>query len=224
MKLVVGLIAVLFGVNFANAMPAAHLSPSVPQAIAADDAEAFSAALDAMSSDSMQWDDVGEFDPYSITPEQWDMIAGKMAVKISTPACIRAGCPIYAHVSLANQTVMIYENGVPHGPYLVSSGLPASLARDHKNHLTKRWDSIAMGPTFERYTSHKYPGGDWRGYGNMPFVVFYYGGFGLHGTAATRLLGHRASHGCVRMDPAVAKAFRTRVIQYGLGQTWVTVD
>jgi L,D-transpeptidase catalytic domain len=38
----------------------------------------------------------------------------------------------------------------------------------------------------------------------MPHSIFFHGGYAIHGTYATRWLGHPASHGCVRISPANA--------------------
>ncbi|MGO8737490.1 L,D-transpeptidase [Rhodoblastus sp.] len=38
----------------------------------------------------------------------------------------------------------------------------------------------------------------------MPHSIFFHGGYAIHGTYATRWLGHPASHGCVRITPAAA--------------------
>jgi lipoprotein-anchoring transpeptidase ErfK/SrfK len=40
----------------------------------------------------------------------------------------------------------------------------------------------------------------------MPYSLFFRGGYAIHGTYATRQLGRPASHGCVRLHPANARA------------------
>ena len=49
----------------------------------------------------------------------------------------------------------------------------------------------------------------------MPYAMFFYGGFAIHGTGAIRQLGRPASHGCVRLHPANARALYGLVQQYG---------
>ena len=39
----------------------------------------------------------------------------------------------------------------------------------------------------------------------MPYSIFYYRGYAIHGTNAINRLGRPASHGCVRLHPANAK-------------------
>jgi L,D-transpeptidase catalytic domain len=40
----------------------------------------------------------------------------------------------------------------------------------------------------------------------MPHSLFFRGGYAIHGTGAIRQLGRPASHGCVRLHPANARA------------------
>ena len=49
----------------------------------------------------------------------------------------------------------------------------------------------------------------------MPYAMFFYGGFAIHGTGAVRQLGRPASHGCVRLHPANARALFQLVRYYG---------
>lgn len=39
----------------------------------------------------------------------------------------------------------------------------------------------------------------------MPYSIFIHHGVAIHGTDAVHKLGHRASHGCVRISPVNAK-------------------
>lgn len=49
----------------------------------------------------------------------------------------------------------------------------------------------------------------------MPYSLFFYGGYAIHGTGSIRQLGRPASHGCVRLHPANARALYSLVQQYG---------
>ena len=40
----------------------------------------------------------------------------------------------------------------------------------------------------------------------MPYAMFFRGGYAIHGTSAVRQLGRPASHGCVRLHTANARA------------------
>ena len=57
----------------------------------------------------------------------------------------------------------------------------------------------------------------------MPYSVFYHGGYAIHGTNAVSRLGSPASHGCVRLETANAKAFYELVREIGAGNTRVIV-
>jgi len=49
----------------------------------------------------------------------------------------------------------------------------------------------------------------------MPYSLFFYGGYAIHGTGALRQLGRPASHGRVRLHPANARALYSLVAQHG---------
>ena len=57
----------------------------------------------------------------------------------------------------------------------------------------------------------------------MPYAVFYYGGYAIHGTNAVSRLGTPASHGCVRLETVNAQKFYTLVREIGPGNTKVIV-
>jgi hypothetical protein len=69
---------------------------------------------------------------------------------------------------------------------------------------------------------------DWysRKYDNapMPYSVFFYRGYAVHGTMEARSLGHPASHGCVRLSPANASILFSLVRREGIGRTKVVVS
>ena len=49
----------------------------------------------------------------------------------------------------------------------------------------------------------------------MPYSLFFRGGYAIHGTYSIRQLGRPASHGCVRLHPANARALYHMVLQHG---------
>lgn len=57
----------------------------------------------------------------------------------------------------------------------------------------------------------------------MPYSVFYYGGYAVHGTGAVKSLGRPASHGCVRLQTANAATFYSLVKEIGPGNTRIIV-
>jgi hypothetical protein len=57
----------------------------------------------------------------------------------------------------------------------------------------------------------------------MPHSVFFSGGVALHATQATGMLGHPASHGCIRQSPANAATLYKLVAKHGNASTRITV-
>ena len=56
----------------------------------------------------------------------------------------------------------------------------------------------------------------------MPYSLFFRGGYAIHGTYSIRQLGRPASHGCVRLHPANARALFSLVRAYGGARVVVT--
>ena len=180
--------------------------------------------------------DVEEFDPSAPDAEEilkaydeyYEQMTGESPFlegyeDLYTPAgsgCKRASCAVWIRVSKAKQRAYLTLHGS-----LVDSW-PVSTAR--KGYGTKNWDYHPNGRVYSYYESTRFPGGSFnykgRRMGNMGFAVFYSGGFALHGTAATGKLGRPASHGCVRQHPAKAAYFNSLVRQYGVRNTWITVQ
>lgn len=124
---------------------------------------------------------------------------------------------IWADVSKSAQRMYLYVNGELVDTFKISSG--------DKKHTTPNFDRRPSGPIFNKYSSKKYPGGNYNGFGNMPYVVFIEGGYALHGTTTGNIkkLGTIASHGCIRLHPDNAKIFNELVREAGIENTWVTV-
>ena len=132
--------------------------------------------------------------------------------------CREIECSVFIHVVKSTQKLYLYENGIFIDSFSASTG-------NHK-HPTPDINMRPDGPTFIKYTSKKYPGGNYQGLGNMPYVVFIKGGYAIHGTTPGNFLklGHRASHGCIRLHPDNAKKVYELVNVYGLENTWVKVN
>lgn len=150
-----------------------------------------------------------------------------LSAHIDTPAddeslkansCFRENCPVFIYVNKRQQMLTLYVDGNYRGQWAVSSGAPG--------HETPNFDKHPDGRIYDRYTSTKYPEGDYRGLGNMPYAVFIEGGFALHGTPEGnwRRLGQRASHGCIRQHPDNAYRLNRLVRSVGVRNVWVTVQ
>jgi lipoprotein-anchoring transpeptidase ErfK/SrfK len=60
-------------------------------------------------------------------------------------------------------------------------------------------------------------------YAPMPYSIFFYGGYAIHGTTETSRLGRPVSHGCVRLHPGNARTLFNLVRQYGSANTRITI-
>ncbi len=143
----------------------------------------------------------------------------------SGAGCKRLTCPVWARVNKTTQTLSLYLNGdpTPVGVWLTSTGYRHANGTGIE---TPNLDTHPNGRIYDRYSSTKFPGGDWNGLGNMPYVVFIKGGVGIHGTPKGNWvkLGKRDSHGCIRIHPDNAKYFNGLVRATGIANVWVTVE
>lgn len=57
----------------------------------------------------------------------------------------------------------------------------------------------------------------------MPWSVFFYEGYAIHGTTEVKRLGRPASHGCVRLHPDDANVVFSLVKQLGKDSSLITV-
>jgi lipoprotein-anchoring transpeptidase ErfK/SrfK len=60
-------------------------------------------------------------------------------------------------------------------------------------------------------------------YAPMPFSIFFYGGYAIHGTTDISRLGQPASHGCVRLHPDNAEILFNLVRQHGMAETDIVI-
>ncbi len=175
-----------------------------------------------------------EFDPFAADAEEtlkaydeyYQSETGESPFLSTSPAvmlwgatCYRISCPVWIRVNKATQTLSLYLNGsTTPVVYLVSTGI--------KGRNTPNFDTHPDGRIYNKYTSSKYPGGDYNGLGNMPYAVFISGGFAIHGTPKGNWvkLGKQASHGCIRVHPDNAKYINQLVRANGVSNVWITVD
>lgn len=130
--------------------------------------------------------------------------------------CYRESCVAWAYVRRSEQRLYLMSYGRQIATWLISSGT---------GNKTPNFDRNPDGRMYRKYTSKKYPGGDWMGLGNMPYAVFITGGYAHHGTprANWKRLGTKASHGCIRAHPKNGEYFFDLVKTYGPQNTWITV-
>ena len=99
-------------------------------------------------------------------------------------------------VNLEEQRVYAYENGRLVRDVLVSTGLPATptVIGEYKIYV-KREAQTMSGPGY--YLP------------DVPYVMYFYEGYGLHGTYWHDNFGHPMSHGCVNLPTPEAQWFYT---------------
>lgn len=134
-----------------------------------------------------------------------------------TTGCRQYTCAVWAEVIKSKQVLNLYVNGTHTATWKVSTGVAGRG--------TPNFDKNPDGRIYNRYTSTKFPGGDYNGLGNMPYAVFISGGFAIHGTPKGNWgrLGTPASHGCIRVHPDNGAYFNQLVRQAGVRNTWITV-
>ncbi|MEO6833511.1 MAG: L,D-transpeptidase [Chitinophagaceae bacterium] len=132
-------------------------------------------------------------------------------------ACKGKSCFLYADIIKSSQKLYLYIGGALVDSFKVSTGI--------RKRETPDMSLNPSGPLLVKYTSKKFPGGNYMGLGNMPYVVFVRGGYAIHGTTPGnfRNLGTRASHGCIRLHPNNAHIFYELIKLIGLKQSWIRV-
>lgn len=133
------------------------------------------------------------------------------------PKCRQISCPVFIRIKKSVQTAYLYRDGSLVSTWLVSTGVPGRGTPD--------FEGNPNGRIYDKYTSSKYPEGDYKGLGNMPYAVFYKGGFAIHGTTMGNFkrLGQKASHGCTRLHPDNGFTFNRLVRQYGIYNVWISI-
>lgn len=142
------------------------------------------------------------------------LTANKSEEKIT---CREKECYLYVEVIKSRQMLYLHLDGVLKDSFPVSTGT--------KKYTTPDLNIRPTGPLFTKYTSRKWPGGNYKGLGNMPYAVFVKGGYAIHGTTPGNFskLGTEASHGCIRLHPDNARVFYELVNLVGISDTWVNV-
>ena len=104
-------------------------------------------------------------------------------------APVAANAVVKINVDLTNQTMHVVDGSGQSYDWLISSG--------RSGHLTPR-GRFSPRALYAMVHSAKYNNAP------MPHSIFFYGQYAIHGTTAVGMLGHPASHGCVRLHPANA--------------------
>lgn len=150
-------------------------------------------------------------------PETYLQAPNPLNGLFNTRKCYRQTCKVWAQVSRSQQKMFLYMDGNLIHTWAVSTGI---------GNRTPNFDMHPNGRIYNRYSSSKYPGGDYNGLGNMPYAVFITGGFAIHGTPKSNWskLGKKASHGCIRLHPDNGLIFNRLVREHGITNVWITVQ
>jgi L,D-transpeptidase catalytic domain len=134
-------------------------------------------------------------------------IAALAAVLLCAPAAAQAD--VLVNISKSQQRLAVTVDGTETYRWPVSTGRAGYTTPSDSFHpirLERDW------------YSRKYDNAP------MPYSVFFYRGYAVHGTMEARSLGHPASHGCVRLSPANASILFSLVRREGIGRTKVVVS
>lgn len=119
-----------------------------------------------------------------------------------------ARADVVAHISVARQQMTVSVDGVPLHTW------PVSTARRPYATPKGSFRPIRMERKWYSRKYHMSP---------MPYAIFFYYGFAVHGTNETRFLGRPASHGCVRLPTSAARELFMLVKQHGMRNSRIVV-
>jgi lipoprotein-anchoring transpeptidase ErfK/SrfK len=115
---------------------------------------------------------------------------------------------LVAQIDLSSQRMYVFVNGKPAFTWKVSTARPGY-----------RTPTGTYKPTnlvrYHRATI--YDGSP------MPYSIFFYKGYAIHGSYETKHLGRPASHGCIRLHPSNAARLYSLVKRYGPGNTTIRI-
>src|SRR5262245_52916718 len=123
-------------------------------------------------------------------------------------AAVPARADLVVHISKGAQRMTVVRDGHPLHTWGVSTGrsgygTPSGVFRAQR--MARTWFSSAY------YNSP------------MPYSIFFYNGYAIHGSYAIDQLGGPASHGCVRLHPHHAAVLFDLVQQEGPDNTTIEV-
>lgn len=102
-------------------------------------------------------------------------------------------------VNVSNQSITAYEGNVAIKTILVSTGLPRTPTVLGTYKILSKYPAVRMtGGT---------PGIDYYDLPNVPYTMFFFRGYAIHGTYWHNNFGHPMSHGCVNLPTNEAKWF-----------------
>lgn len=115
---------------------------------------------------------------------------------------------LVAHVDISSQTMVVKKDGRTLHKWRVST------ARSGYRTPTGKWSPTRM---HKMWHSRKY------NMSPMPYSIFFYGGYAIHGTNYVKSLGRPASHGCIRLHTDNARKLYQLTRQVGASNMRVVI-
>lgn len=129
-----------------------------------------------------------------------------VGVLLCVPAAARA--EVVVNISKSQQRLAVTVDGAELYRWPVSTGTrryPTPAGKFRPVRLERDWYSRKYNMT------------------PMPYSIFFYRGYAVHGTLEARNLGRAASHGCVRLLPSNASILFELVREHGMKDTRIVV-
>ncbi len=121
------------------------------------------------------------------TPQPTNVVGGEIPSAIKVDAEVR-----WIDVDLSEQRLTAYVGKTPVKTYLVSTGLPQTPTPvgQYAIWIKLRYDDMAGADYYIE---------------DVPYVMYFHEGYGLHGVTWHANFGHRMSHGCVNQPNDMAE-------------------
>lgn len=155
---------------------------------------------------------VGIFEGSKVVPPKIDLAFDNL--KPSVLGADTASGKKHIYIDLASQTLYAFQGNTQVMKTFISSG---------------RWKKTPVGNfrIWEKLRSTRMAGGEGQDaydLPNVPYVMYFYNDFGLHGAYWHDNFGHTMSHGCVNMRPVDARDLFSWTDAPGKGQKGTAVS
>jgi lipoprotein-anchoring transpeptidase ErfK/SrfK len=131
-------------------------------------------------------------------------VAGALLLSLPTTGLAK----VLAHIDLSAQRMSVVVDGEHFAYWAVSTA--------------KRGYHTPVGAFRPKVLRRRHYSSQFRS--AMPYSVFFYRGYAIHGTEHVKQLGRPASHGCIRLHPRHAAQFFSLVRGYGLHNTRIRIS
>jgi lipoprotein-anchoring transpeptidase ErfK/SrfK len=138
----------------------------------------------------------------------WRFVFTFFALLLLIASAGTASASVVAVVDVSTQRMYVTVDGGSYAVWKVSTG--------RRGYYTPR-GSFRPKYLKRMHYSSKYENSP------MPYSVFFYGGYAIHGTQYVRRLGTPASHGCIRLHTSNAADLYYLIKRYGRGSTRIRV-